>query len=214
MIARWLPVGGLALFVGVGVVWRSWLQWRRYGTLGFALFRSGRWLGHARDSASLVLVTLLGAQAIAAAIDPTFLDGIRVIPSHGATTALGALLMLAGTGAMAAAQLDLGASWRIGIEPGARPGLVTGGIYRFCRNPIFLCMLVALLGFLLLLPTTLCLLAVAGTFFGIRQQVREEEQYLQQTYGRQYAAYASNVGRFVPGVGRLRDQTGPHGGAG
>lgn len=203
----------MTLFLGVGFVWRSWLQWRRYGTLGFALFRSGRWLGHARDSAAVVLVVLLGAQCIATAIDPAFLDGIRLIPSHGAATALGALLMLAGTGAMAAAQLDLGASWRIGIEPGAHPGLVTDGIYRFCRNPIFLCMLVALLGFLLLLPTALSLLAVAGTFFGIRQQVREEERYLQQTYGRQYAVYASNVGRFVPGVGLLRAPTGPHGAA-
>jgi protein-S-isoprenylcysteine O-methyltransferase Ste14 len=204
----------LALFFCVGVVWRSWLQWRRYGTLGFALFRSGRWLDSGRDSASLILVALLVAQAIAAAVDPRLVDGIRMISSHSAVTALGALLMMAGTVAMAVAQLDLGASWRIGIEPGACPGLVTDGIYRFCRNPIFLCMLVALLGFLLLLPTTLSLLAVAATFFGIRRQVRDEEQYPRRTYGKQYAAYASEVGRFVPGVGRLRDPTGSHGGPG
>ena len=44
---------------------------------------------------------------------------------------------------------------RIGIEDAARPGLVTGGLYRFCRNPIFLALLVVIAGYTLMLPTVL-----------------------------------------------------------
>ena len=42
--------------------------------------------------------------------------------------------MLGGLVLMVTAQLHLGASWRIGIEAGARPGLVTGGLYAVSRD--------------------------------------------------------------------------------
>jgi protein-S-isoprenylcysteine O-methyltransferase Ste14 len=31
-----------------------------------------------------------------------------------------------------------------------------------------------------------------------------EEPYLQRVHGAQYATYAARVGRFIPGIGRLR----------
>ena len=203
MIARLLPAAGLFLFVGVGVIWRTWLHWRRYGTSGFALFQSGHWAQNLRDGLSVLLVVALGAQAVVAAINPASLDRMQLVPPYPLLMWSGAALMLCGTALMAAAQLDLGASWRIGIEEGARPGLVANGLYRFCRNPIFLAMLTALLGFLLLMPTVLSVIAVAATFFGVRRQVHQEEAYLLRTYGSAYAAYAAQVGRFFPGVGRL-----------
>ncbi len=102
------------------------------------------------------------------------------------------------------AQLNLGASWRIGIEESTSPGLVTSGLYRFCRNPIFLAILTILTGYTLLLPTRLSLILLLGAFIGIRQQVLAEEAYLLRAYGDAYREYARNVGRFLPGVGRLR----------
>ena len=80
---------------------------------------------------------------------------------------------------------------------------VTGGFYRFCRNPIFLFMLVALLGFALLLPTPISFVLVVGALLGIRRQVLEEEAYLSRAYGASYQDYARRVGRFLPWVGRL-----------
>lgn len=65
-------------------------------------------------------------------------------------------------------------------------------------------LLITLTGFTLLLPTWLSLTALVGAFFGIRQQVLEEEAYLLRAYGNAYLAYAGRVGRFLPGVGRLR----------
>ena len=80
------------------------------------------------------------------------------------------------------AQLNLGASWRIGIEEGG----------------------IMLTGYTLLLPTRLSVALLVGAFIGMRQQVVTEEAYLCRTYGDVYRAYARRVGRFVPGIGRLR----------
>lgn len=116
----------------------------------------------------------------------------------------GTVLLFGGIVFLVLAQLDLGASWRIGIEEGTPPGLVTGGFYRFCRNPIYLAILVTLSGYALLLPTRLSLVLLAGAFIGFRQQAVTEEAYLLQTYGDAYRGYARRVGRFLPGIGRLR----------
>jgi protein-S-isoprenylcysteine O-methyltransferase Ste14 len=118
--------------------------------------------------------------------------------------AIGTVLLFGGIGLLVIAQLNLGASWRIGIEEVSSPGLVTSGFYRFCRNPIFFAILIMLAGYTLLLPTRLSLALLVGAFIGIRQQVLTEEAYLSRTYGDVYRAYAHRVGRFVPGIGRLR----------
>ena len=116
---------------------------------------------------------------------------------------LGALLMAAGVLLMTAAQLQMGRSWRIGIEEDARPGLVTWGLYRYCRNPIFAAMLVTLGGLALLMPSLLTLLILVITYAGIRRQVADEESYLRRSYDDAYLAYAARVGRFTPWLGRL-----------
>ena len=120
-------------------------------------------------------------------------------PARDRRGASGAGLIL-----LVAAQLHLGAAWRIGIEEGARPGLVTGGLYRFCRNPIFLALLVFVSGYVMLLPTRLSLALLLGACIGVRLQVAAEEAYLLAAYGETYRDYARRVGRFLPGAGRLR----------
>jgi protein-S-isoprenylcysteine O-methyltransferase Ste14 len=201
-MTRFLPLLGLVLFVGVGVFWRSWLQRRRFGHTGIVMFRSGRPAQLVREALALVLLVVLGAQAVAVALDPHALDRGRALGTAiGAWP--GALVVLFGTVLMAAAQLDLGASWRIGIDEGARPGLVQGGLYRVCRNPIFLAMLIVVAGFAIMLPTWLSFGTVLGMALGIRAHVLDEEAYLLRTYGADYAAYARRVGRFFPGLGRL-----------
>ena len=199
---RFLPLLGLVLFVGVGVFWRSWLQRRRFGHSGIVMFRSGRPAQIVREVLALVLFVVLGAQAVAVALDPHALDRGRALACAIGSWP-GALVVLIGTALMAAAQLDLGASWRIGIDEGARPGLVQGGLYRVCRNPIFLAMLIVVAGFAIMLPTWLSFGTLLATVLGIRAHVLDEEAYLRRTYGADYAEYARRVGRFFPGVGRL-----------
>jgi len=206
VVASALPLIAVLAFYGLGFGWRTWVQLRRYGSSGIVLFRSGRPGQHLREALFVVLAVALLAEAALAAVAPRRLPGL--VPLAPATAAVlratGTVMVLGATALMLAAQLDLGASWRVGIDQGARPGLVTGGLYRYSRNPIYVAMLAALLGFALLLPSWISLGLLIGAGLGIRRHVRDEEAYLARTYGEEYRRYAARVGRFVPGVGRLR----------
>jgi len=206
VVASALPLIAVLVFYGLGFGWRTWVQLRRYGSSGIVLFRSGRPGQHLREALFVVLAVALLAEAALAAVAPRRLPGL--VPLAPATAAVlratGIVMVLGATALMLAAQLDLGASWRVGIDEGARPGLVTGGLYRYSRNPIYVAMLTALLGFALLLPSWISLGLLIGAGLGIRRHVRDEEAYLARTYGEEYRRYAARVGRFVPGVGRLR----------
>jgi protein-S-isoprenylcysteine O-methyltransferase Ste14 len=115
-------------------------------------------------------------------------------------------MVLAAVGGLAvfAAQLGMGESWRIGVGEEQRTDLVTGGWFSLCRNPIYTSMLVGWTGFALMVPTWLGIAAVAVIAIGLEIQVRYvEEPYLTRAHGERYRDYASRVGRFLPGVGRL-----------
>jgi protein-S-isoprenylcysteine O-methyltransferase Ste14 len=206
MIERYLPLAGVVLFFAVGFVWRAWLHYRRHGRTGIILFRSAaRRDQHLRDGLFVLLLVAATAQAALAAVLPESLATLSVValPVQGFLLAAGAVLVFGGIIFMVLAQLHLGASWRIGIELGAAPGLVTRGFYTFCRNPIFLGMFVTLAGLVVLLPTVLSAAVLLGAVLCVRSQVLEEETYLLATYRSAYGAYARRVGRFLPGMGRL-----------
>ena len=204
MIWTWLALLGVVLFMGV-LCWRSWWQRRRYGSRGVLLFRSRRWQERVREALGVAVVLVLVGQATIGTVRP---QSLAVYTTSRLADAIahvtGAVVLFGGIALLVTAQLNLGASWRIGIEEGASPGLVTNGFYRFCRNPIFVAILITLAGYTLLLPTRLSLALLIGAFIGIRQQVLTEEAYLSRTYGDAYRAYARHVGRFVPGIGKLR----------
>lgn len=194
-----MPALFLALFVGVGFGWRMWLQWRRFGHSGLVLFRSGRWSQHAREASLFAAALLLGWQAVAAGMAPDSVARMAPLAAlGGAGVALGALLAFGGLALMVRAQLEMGASWRIGVDEHNHPGLVTHGLYRWTRNPIYLAMFLALAGLVLMLPTWIAMLALVGAIVTVRQQVREEEAHLLRVYGDEFRDYMARVGRFVP----------------
>lgn len=148
---------------------------------------------------------VLTVQAALVAFAPQRLETVRLpFASTPATTAIGAAIVIASLVLLVWAQLDLGASWRIGIERGARPGLVTDGFYRYARNPIFGFMLIGVAGFSVLVPTWPSVIALVASWAAVRLQVAEEEAWLGETYPGEYRAYARRVGRFVPMIGRIR----------
>jgi protein-S-isoprenylcysteine O-methyltransferase Ste14 len=201
---RLLPLLGILLLIGSAFFWRPWLQYRRYGTWGVILFRTGGWGQRLRDATLVAFTIVVLAQAVVAAawperISPLFNGGI-------AAQAAGIACLFGGVVFVVFAQLQMGASWRIGIDEQAAPGLVTAGIFRFCRNPIYLAMMIVVTGYALLLPTLLSLILLAGTIVGMSTQARTEETYLLRTYGEGFLEYARRVGRFLPGIGKLRDR--------
>jgi protein-S-isoprenylcysteine O-methyltransferase Ste14 len=95
----------------------------------------------------------------------------------------------------------MGRSFRVGIDD--RPtALVTTGVFRYVRNPIFSGLVISLSGFVLLTPSPWSLIVLLWIAGLISVQVRFEEAHLLSMHGEPYALYAGRVGRFVPGIGR------------
>ena len=156
MMWRFLPLAGVVLLIALALCLRPLLQFCRHGTFGIFLFRSGSAAQHMRDALLIVMFAVLLGQAVVAT-QPRYLDLLVAEhgPVHGPCRSSGAALMLCGIGFLAVAQLHLGASWRIGIDADAKPGLVTDGLYRYSRNPIYVGLLTTIAGYACLLPTVL-----------------------------------------------------------
>lgn len=76
--------------------------------------------------------------------------------------------------------------------------LVTDGVYRFTRNPMYLGMLLVLLGCAVTVGSVYAL-AIPPLFAGIVQArfIRAEEALLQSLFGDEYAAYCRRVRRWL-----------------
>jgi len=202
---RFVPLAGVLVFFGLGIGVRAWLHARRYGSTGVVLFRGGTPSERLLGALALLVPVALLAQATLAVVAPERVHAVAAEPVARLLRPLGAALLFGGSLLMFAAQLDLGASWRIGLERERARALVTSGLYRYSRNPIYLFMGAAFVGFALLLPTWPLLLILAGGAIGWRVWViRVEEPHLLAIYGDAYRAYAARVGRFLPWMGRLR----------
>lgn len=106
-------------------------------------------------------------------------------------------LLLLSLGWTVLAQIQMGNSWRIGIDEENKTALVRAGLFRFSRNPIFLGMIISLLGFFLTIPNALTLLLLVLGFVLIQIQVRLEEEFLSALQGEEYAAYRRQVRRWL-----------------
>ena len=203
MIWRHLPLAGIVLIIVIGGIVRPLIQFRRYGTLGISLFRRGR-AQALRDVLFVLLLAGFIVHTIAAARGSAWVE--RLVPEGSVAgdvlQVAGALLMVAGTALFSAAQIDLGASWRIGIDPGAAPGLVIRGLYRLCRHPIFSGFLMIFAAYVALLPTVLSLVLFVAGYLLLRIQADAEEVHMLRTYGEPYRDYAKRVGRFLPAIGK------------
>ncbi len=106
-------------------------------------------------------------------------------------------LLLLSLGWTVAAQIEMGNSWRIGIDEEKETALVESGLFRFSRNPIFSGMIVTLLGFFLAAPNALTLLILVLGFVLIQIQVRLEEEFLSKAQGANYDEYRRRVRRWI-----------------
>ena len=84
------------------------------------------------------------------------------------------------------------------IKPSAASSLVTSGVYRYTRNPMYLGLLVTLIGWAMFLSNPLALLAAPLFVLYInRFQINPEERVLSSLFGAEYAAYKEKVRRWL-----------------
>lgn len=76
--------------------------------------------------------------------------------------------------------------------------LLTSGIFRFTRNPMYLSLLLCLIAFALWCGNMLCWAGVIGFVVVMnRDQIRREEQFLLTKFGETYREYQKQVRRWI-----------------
>jgi protein-S-isoprenylcysteine O-methyltransferase Ste14 len=191
-----------AVFGVLGFGWRSWLQYRRTGSTGLRGIKTGGLLEYLAGVGFVVALIVSVSAAILQEI--AVVEPVRVLSVVWIQT-VGIVIATAGIAATVYSQLEMGDSWRIGVDERETTTLVHTGVFARIRNPIYTAMFTFGIGITLVTPN---LVACAGLILlvaSIQLQVRRvEEPYLLRTHGDAYRAYAAQVGRFIPGVGRVR----------
>ncbi|RYZ53882.1 MAG: isoprenylcysteine carboxylmethyltransferase family protein [Sphingobacteriales bacterium] len=95
------------------------------------------------------------------------------------------------------AQHQMGRSWHIGIDKEHNAELKISGLFAVSRNPIFLGMIVTLVGFLLVLPNAITLVVLTLVYVLIQVQIRLEEEFLLNQHDAAYQSYKIRVRRLV-----------------
>lgn len=112
-----------------------------------------------------------------------------------------AVLGLGGAAVMAIAALGLGRALTPTPVPVEGGELVTDGLYRWVRHPIYSGVLLIVLALVVRSANWVTVVLGAATFGFFHAKARWEEQQLAETYAA-YATYAADTGRFVPRFGR------------
>lgn len=188
---------GLVAFALVAFGWRAWLQYKRTGDTGLRRpsgnpveFVGG--IGFIGGLVALALAPLLDLVGK--------VEQIAVLTS-GILQGLGIVLFAVGLVLTVVAQLHMGRSWRVGVDPTETTDPVTEGIFRRVRNPIFTSMVLAGFGVALMVPNVIAIAGVVSLLLGLEVQVRfVEEPYLRRVHGEAYDAYTRRAGRFLPRI--------------
>ena len=147
---------------------------------------------------------------------PISLTGLFIIPAIYTVTGIprfadyrfqpllawfGALVLVLALSLFFHTHRRLGRFWSVTLEIRRDHGLVTDGIYRFVRHPMYSAYFLWALSHALLLPNWIAGpagLVGFGTLFAFR--VRREEGMMLEAFGEAYAAYAARTKRIIPGV--------------
>lgn len=188
---------GPLVLIGLAAVWNLgrilWLR-RSKGVSVLAAYK------RRKTPTELGLGTLGGSMTLYLLMRPLLpaLDTwLYTLPSLAPLVGLG--VMALGVTGMAFAQANMGKAWRIGV-PNAREDsqlLVAHGLHAYSRNPIYVGVMLYLIGTLLMLPGPFTLAVTVGTFLLLQKLIASEEAFMTEAFGEAYLAYMKRVRRWV-----------------
>ena len=113
----------------------------------------------------------------------------------------GTVCLLLGLWLFYRSHADLGTNWSVTLEVREQHRLVTQGIYRRIRHPMYTALLLYSVGQALALPNY-----VAGPSYGVAMallvalRIGPEERMMLEEFGKNYLEYMARTRRLVPGV--------------
>ncbi len=149
----------------------------------------------------LLLVTIWSFEVIFYALDMPFRIfgwplNIRLFDSF-ALKIIGLVLIGLGFVFFIWALINLGTSWRLGIDKKHPGKLVKFGIYHYSRHPIYVFFNLYFIGTFLVWGNIIFLLFWLAVAAILHYKILEEEKFLTRLYPKQYTDYMKNVGRYI-----------------
>ena len=96
---------------------------------------------------------------------------------------------------------ELGRNWSASLKLRKKHSLVTGGVYRLIRHPMYSSFLLIAVAQFLLLPNWLAGLAgITGALMLIVLRVEREEKMITDLFGAEYSAYKARTKRIIPWI--------------
>ena len=120
---------------------------------------------------------------------------------HPVPLLAGVVCLVVGLWLFARSHADLGTNWSITLEIREKHRLVTKGIYRNLRHPMYAALLLYSLGQVLVVPNW-----IAGPSYGVAMallvafRLGPEERMMRDEFGKDYEEYQGRSKRLVPGV--------------
>lgn len=122
-------------------------------------------------------------------------------PFHSGLAWLGAVSMIAFLWLFHAVHRQLGRNWSITLEIREDHALVTEGLFRHIRHPMYSSFWLWAVAQALLLPNWIAglagLISIGALYYG---RVSREEAMMRETFGPQYDAYMGRTKRIIPWI--------------
>jgi protein-S-isoprenylcysteine O-methyltransferase Ste14 len=113
----------------------------------------------------------------------------------------GVLCLVAGLWWFYRSHSDLGRYWSVTLELRENHRLITEGIYRYVRHPMYAALFLYSIGQALVIPNWVVgpsYFVTFGILFALR--IGAEERMMLETFGEAYAEYMTKTKRLVPGI--------------
>jgi protein-S-isoprenylcysteine O-methyltransferase Ste14 len=156
------------------------------------------------DRKSVLEIVLLGGAFLGTTIMPIIwaVTGFPVMadfPLHPVPYAFGILAMVAGFWLFHRSHADLGTNWSITLQTRESHRLVTEGIYRRIRHPMYASMFLLSIAHMLFVPNWVVAPAYLVSFWVLYVfRVPYEERMMLDHFGAEYEAYMLRSGRLFP----------------
>ncbi|MEA2677085.1 MAG: hypothetical protein QOJ81_1226 [Chloroflexota bacterium] len=125
--------------------------------------------------------------------------GRWALPLQSVVGPIGNILLIGGLFIVVIGALGLSSSFTVMPCPRDDGGLVTTGLYRYVRNPIYAGLIAAMVGASLGSASWLALVLTGALVLVLDLKSRREEAFLRERFPG-YGAYAARTKKFLPGI--------------
>ena len=183
-------------FLTVVVFFRVFIQYRRTGDFGVRAAPVGSPLIEVLPGTIFVL-TFCFALSLVIKRYVGYLETVVNLSPH--IEYAGFFIALSGIMVTVVSQLQMGDSWRIGVDQQESTTLITNGLYGRSRNPIYFGILLFWIGLSITFPHPLLWISASVCWICIELIVRKiEEPYLRKEHGAEFQNYVARTNRYLP----------------